>query len=97
MGYFKGGCSMRLAVACAALGAFISAAHADTYVRGHYRSDGTYVQPHYRTKPDSYQFNNYSHQGNVNPYTGRVGTQDWKPRLSPGGSYGINNLNRYGR
>lgn len=47
---------------------------ADTYVNGYYRSSGTYVQPHYQTAPDSNPFNNYSTQGNINPYTGKVGT-----------------------
>jgi hypothetical protein len=45
----------------------------DVHVNGHYRKDGTYVQPHYRTAPDNIKTNNYSYQGNVNPYTGKVG------------------------
>ncbi len=48
---------------------------ADERVRGHIRSDGTYVAPHYRTDPNIYRYDNYSSQGNVNPYTGRRGTQ----------------------
>jgi len=28
------------------------------YVNGHYRNDGTYVQPYYRTAPDSTPYNN---------------------------------------
>jgi hypothetical protein len=32
----------------------------DVYVKGYYRSDGTYVQPHYRSAPDSSVWNNYS-------------------------------------
>jgi hypothetical protein len=51
-------------------------AGADTYVNGYVRKDGTYVQPHYRTDPDSTKLNNYSTQGNVNPYTGQAGTVD---------------------
>ncbi len=50
-------------------------ANADTYVRGYYRSNGTYVQPHYRSSPDSSVTNNYSYCGNTNPYTGTTGTQ----------------------
>jgi hypothetical protein len=46
----------------------------DQNVRGHTRQDGTYVQPHHRTAPDNSRFNNYSTQGNVNPYTGQMGT-----------------------
>lgn len=32
-------------------------------VRGYYRSNGTYVAPHYRTSPDSYTSNNFSSNG----------------------------------
>ena len=49
---------------------------ADTYVQGYQRSDGTYVQPHYRSDPDSSTANNWSTKGNVNPYTGKEGTQN---------------------
>lgn len=45
----------------------------DTFVRGYFKKDGTYVAPHYRTKPDNNPFNNYSTRGNVNPYTGKRG------------------------
>lgn len=53
------------------LGAF-----ADTYVNGYYRSNGTYVQPHYRTDPNNTRLDNYSTKGNYNPYTGKYGTKD---------------------
>ena len=55
--------------------AFSAVALADQPVRGYLRRDGTYVQPHYRTEPNQYRHDNYSSQGNVNPYTGRRGTQ----------------------
>jgi hypothetical protein len=45
------------------------------YVNGYYRNDGTYVQGHYRTAPNSTRTDNYSYRGNVNPYTRKVGTQ----------------------
>jgi len=48
----------------------------DTYVNGYYRSDGTYVQPHYRSSPNNTKIDNWSQRGNTNPYTGRSGTQD---------------------
>jgi len=48
------------------------------YVQGYYRSNGTYVQPHYRSNPDGYFYNNWSTYPNINPYTGRMGT-----RLTP--------------
>ena len=47
-------------------------ARADEYVRGQYRSDGTYVAPHYRSTPDGNPYNNFSFPGNTNPYTGKV-------------------------
>jgi hypothetical protein len=48
----------------------------DTSVRGYYRNNGTYVQPHMRSAPDGNPYNNYSTKGNVNPYTGQAGTKD---------------------
>lgn len=50
------------------------AAGAQVHVRGYTRRDGTYVQPHYRSSPDSTPYNNWSTRGNVNPYTGSGGT-----------------------
>lgn len=43
------------------------------YVKGYHRSDGTYVQPHYRTSPNNTNTDNFSTQGNINPYTGQPG------------------------
>ncbi len=57
-------------------------ADADVFVRGYFRSGGTYVQPHYRSDPDGNFYNNWSTYPNVNPYTGRVGT-----RRTPSHSY----------
>lgn len=45
-------------------------------VRGYVRSDGTYVAPHVQTNADSTKSNNWSTQGNTNPYTGQNGTVD---------------------
>jgi len=45
-------------------------------VKGYYRKDGTYVQPHYRSNPDGNVYNNYSTKGNINPYTGKEGTKN---------------------
>ncbi|MGD9649653.1 MAG: hypothetical protein AB7G80_09605 [Dongiaceae bacterium] len=36
-------------------------AKADVRVRGYYRDNGTYVQPHYRSNPDGNPYNNYSY------------------------------------
>ncbi|WP_181126440.1 hypothetical protein [Xanthomonas arboricola] len=49
---------------------------AQTRVNGYYRADGTYVQPHYRSAANSTTLDNYSTRGNVNPYTGKIGTVD---------------------
>ncbi len=43
-------------------------------VNGYYRKDGTYVRPHYRTKPDGNPYNNYSFPGNYNPNTDKYST-----------------------
>ncbi|MCT4574777.1 MAG: hypothetical protein OIF36_02180 [Alphaproteobacteria bacterium] len=32
-------------------------------VNGYYRSNGTYVAPHYRSNPDGIKSNNYSYRG----------------------------------
>jgi hypothetical protein len=45
----------------------------DQPVSGYTRSNGTYVEPYHRTEADTNPYNNYSTQGNVNPYTGQVG------------------------
>lgn len=45
----------------------------DQAVGGHFRSNGTYVAPHYRTPRNDTQRDNYSSYPNVNPYTGRKG------------------------
>jgi len=50
-------------------------AEEDVSVRGYYKSDGTYVQPHMRSAPDSIYNNNWSTYPTVNPYTGQQGTR----------------------
>jgi hypothetical protein len=47
------------------------------HVNGYYRKNGTYVEPHYRSSPNSPVYDNWSTRGNVNPYTGEVGTRDY--------------------
>jgi len=51
-------------------------ASADVFVNGYTRSDGTYVQPYYRSNPDGNIYNNWSTKGNYNPYTGKPGTRN---------------------
>jgi len=50
-------------------------ANADVRVRGYYRRNGTYVQPHYRSNPDGNFYNNWSTYPNINPHTGAIGTK----------------------
>lgn len=59
-------------------------ARADEYVDGHVRQDGTYVPPHYRSSPNWTNRDNYSTEGNQNPYTGSSGNraQDYSPGAS---------------
>ena len=70
-------------------------------VRGFTRKDGTYVQPHYRSSPDSSFYNNWSTKGNVNPYTGKSGTKGAPPLSVPllsvpsSGSYPTDDSKRF--
>ncbi|WP_308515736.1 hypothetical protein [Sphingomonas flavescens] len=79
---------MRVIAALAMAAAVATAASAQTYVHGYTRGDGTYVAPHYRSSPDSSLLNNYSTRGNVNPYTGQVGTRDPYAQPSRAPSFG---------
>lgn len=67
--------SLTILLVIAIVGLAVLPANADVFVRGHYRSNGTYVQPHYRSNPDGNFHNNWSTYPNVNPYTGSVGTR----------------------
>ena len=66
----------------------IFSAFADTYVNGYYKKDGTYVNGYTRSSPNSTNTDNYSTQGNSNPYTGSQGTraQDYSPQAQSYGS-----------
>lgn len=44
---------MKTIIALALAAAFATPALADQYVKGHTRSDGTYVAPHYRSTPNN--------------------------------------------
>lgn len=46
-----------------------------TYVNGYTKSNGTYVQGHYRSTQNSTNHDNYSSSGNYNPYTGTTGSR----------------------
>jgi hypothetical protein len=46
-------------------------------VNGYCRSNGTYVEPYYRSSPNGTVTDNYSFKGNINPYTGQEGTNTY--------------------
>ena len=69
---------MKLLLAALAL-IFSTAVLADTQVKGYYKKNGTYVEPHYRSSPNSTSTDNFSTKGNVNPYTGKEGTRNPEP------------------
>lgn len=56
----------------------------DVYVDGYTKKDGTYVEPHHRSSPNSNPYDNYGTKGNSNPYTGQQGTV--APDSNPYGS-----------
>lgn len=55
------------------------------YVKGYTRRDGTYVQGYNRSSPNNTVRDNYSHRGNLNPYTGETGSN--YNRNSPSSEY----------
>jgi hypothetical protein len=76
----NGRATMKILIAMLALCASTTAmAQSEHHVNGYTRADGTYVAPHEQTNPNSTRNDNWSTQGNVNPYTGVEGT---KPRDS---------------
>lgn len=69
---------------------FASASQAQTSTQGYTRQNGTYVAPHMSSSPNSTNRDNYSTQGNINPYTGSSGTRapDYSPNAQ---NYGTGN------
>ena len=65
-----------LGLAIAAMSFSLHAQAKDVYVNGYTRSDGTQVRGHYRSAPDNSYDNNWSTEGNTNPYTGERGTNE---------------------
>ena len=51
------------------------------YQSGYSRSDGTYVNGHYKTRSNQTNYDNFSTQGNINVYTGTQGSRarDYSP------------------
>ena len=99
---------MKKLVASAVLGIFLLAVGGNAFagmVRGYYRSNGTYVQPHYRSNPDGYKWNNYgpskSYSDRINPY-GRDNDRDGTPNYldtddNNNGIHDDSERNQYGR
>lgn len=69
------------------LSLFLGSVVADVRVRGHFRKDGTYVAPHMRSSPNSTTLDNWSTKGNINPYTGQVGTKNPVEGVGVGNQY----------
>lgn len=65
---------LAVVISTVVMGALAGLAHADQYVNGYIKQDGTYVQGYTRSTPDSSYNNNYSTRGNMNPYTGSYGS-----------------------
>jgi hypothetical protein len=87
-----------------ALALATSAFAKDVYVQPYVRNDGTYVEGHHRSAPNSSRLDNYSTQGNVNPYTGQPGTvnpyQPYQPQPIqpyPGNNRGGTGICPYGQ
>lgn len=84
---------MKRSLLLAAIAVASTGALADKYTSGYVRKDGTYVQGHFSTNQNGTKWDNYSTQGNVNPYTGKPGTTNpynstYKPLQQPGYGYG---------
>jgi hypothetical protein len=60
-------------LALALLVATSAFAQGEHKVREHTTKNGTTVHEHYQTNPDATKNNNWSHDGNVNPHTGKEG------------------------
>ena len=57
-------------------GGFGTGSNSNSHTRqGYTTSTGTYVPPSHATNPNSTTSDNYSTRGNLNPYTGAVGTR----------------------
>ncbi len=58
------------------------------YQRGYAKTDGSYVEGHYKTRRNKTNLDNFSTGGNSNPYTGQSGSraQDYSPNAASYGS-----------
>jgi len=67
-----------------------TSAATQVHVDGYTRRDGTYVAPHYRSRPDNSYNNNWNVSPNINPYTGERGHSQptWDNRPPPPSPFG---------
>lgn len=71
---------------------FDSAFGKPVHVDGHFREDGTYVKPHFRSMPNGNPFDNWSYPGNMNPFTGEVASGDMAAYLAHHSSFGAEHV-----
>ena len=64
-------------ITCLLFLAPVSKVEAYSRVRGYFKRSGTYVQPHFRSSPNSFKWDNYSSNGNINPWNGKRGYTKW--------------------
>jgi len=65
------------------------------WVNGYTKSNGTYVSGYNRSSANYTKRDNYSTKGNVNPYTGKVGTKTYT-NYNNYGSSSSKHKNSYG-
>lgn len=90
---------MRSVVALAIILSLASLSHAasrrysssDVQVNGYYRSNGTYVQPHYRSESNAYKWDNYNYQPSQPKYNNNYRGYNTTP--NPGRFYDSNSYN----
>lgn len=59
------------------IGSFDALAY--TRVKGYTKSNGTYVQPYYRSNTNRMKYDNWSTKGNINPFNWKRGYKNiWK-------------------
>jgi len=58
------------------------------YQKGYLKSDGAYIEGHYKTQPNDTNSDNFSTSGNLNPYTRQSGNRarDYSPEAQNYGS-----------
>lgn len=63
---------MKILLVVFTLSAIANFSHSQVRVKYFVKKNGTYVEPHARTRPDKKLYNNYAYPGNTNPYTGKT-------------------------